>query len=365
VFRISATELKRITNLLGRFVPKRHTVPILDCVHVWWGGGYAEWTATDLDAWLTVVTDVGAGGEGAVCLPHRVLADIAGRVEGEIVFAQDGEVVILRAGRARFELQTMRADEYPEKPHTREDLATLPTGELANALRRVAPCASEDLSRPALTAVCWQAGAMVATDGTRLAVCEGAPDLGRTVLLPGRAAQHIAAMLPEEGKVLVSTGGDRGQLLLFSWTARGVGHRVVMRQIAAPYPDWRAVVPRGEPVVRATVGREKLAAALQRLAVLGRGEKVPKVRMEWTDECCAILRAESDAGRGQETVECEEQYGDRLTVLAAVPLVADGLRLAEADAVEIQGWGAQTVWEIRGAGREDWRYYWLPLRGGN
>lgn len=362
MFRIDAGELRRIMGLLGRFVPKRYSVPILSCAHIWWGGGFVEWTASDLDSWLTVVTPAEGEGEGAVCLPLRVLGDIAGRTEGAIEFSLDGAQTVLRAGNARFELEAMRAGDYPERPQPRTDLATVPAGVLASSLRRVAPCASEEMSRPALTAVCWDGSVMVATDGKRMAVREGVPDAGRRLMVPGRTAEQVASMLPGEGEVLLQAAGDA--LLFLSWHDGDSGYRVVARQIAAPYPDWSQVVPRSEPVVRATVKREKLMVALQRLAVLNRGEKVPKVRMEWTDECCVILRAESDAGRGQETVGCEEQNGDGLTVLAAVPIVLDGLRLAEADVVEMRGWGAEMIQEMREAGRDGWRYYWLPLRGG-
>jgi DNA polymerase III sliding clamp (beta) subunit (PCNA family) len=100
------------------------------------------------------------------------------------------------------------------------------------------------------------------------------------------------------------------------------------------------------------------------LAILGREEKLPTVAMQFADGA-VVLRASSDAGSGEEEVACKEMHGGGLTVRANVNLVLDGLRLAESEVVEMRGWGAEMIQEIREVGSEAWRYYWLPLRGGN
>ncbi len=362
MFRIAASELKRIMGLLGKFTASRVGVQILSCVHVWWSGNAVEMTATDLDSWLTVASllppDNVEDGGGEVCLPHKALANLAAAMDGEVELRQEQAQVVLLSGGARFALACYPGEQYPERPEKGEKLAEVPAAALRDALRRVASCCAPDMSRPVLAAVCWDGDTLVATDGTRLATAQ-VPEAGRNLLLPGRAMHGLAAMLPESGGVCISSAAGASQnMVRFLWSAGECLYAVTVRQIASQYPDWRHIIPASEPVVTATVERERMLAALRRMAALSQ-DGHPWVKLAFGDG--VTLSTSGSSGEGEEVVPAEVE--GELELRADIGLLSDGLKLASGDVVELRGWGAEMIQEVREAGSEAWRYYWLPLRG--
>lgn len=367
VFSMDADELSCVLKLLGRFVPRRQAIPVLSCVRVSWRDGEAEWTATDLDGWLAVHAPAATHGtEGVACLPYRVLAEIADGVEGNLEFRQAGQRVEVRAGRARYAVSPQPADQYPEQPARGEQLAELPVDVLGRVIRSVAPCCAEDPStRPVLAGVYWDRATMVATDGTRLAVHRNAPDIGTTLLLDGRSLRAMADMLPPEGVVAVSAGGGKGAgTVHFTWAEELRTYHLAARQVAGRYVDWWVVLSSQEPACTARVNRAAIERAVRRAAAFGRAagqpEAIPAVYLTYTQDGLQV-RAEGDAGSSEDLVECEVAGKTPLTMRADANMILDGLRMAQAESVDMLSWGEQAQQEIREAGSMDWQYIWLPL----
>lgn len=91
--------------------------------------------------------DVGADGTlPAVHVPGKLLADIAGRLTGDVAIAVDEATsrLDIRAGRDKFALRTMPSDDYPALPQPAKKTGTIPDLGLTDSLARVTP--SSDLA---------------------------------------------------------------------------------------------------------------------------------------------------------------------------------------------------------------------------
>src|ERR1700758_5370046 len=205
--RITCTkdELVQGLSLVARAVSSRTAIQILSGILLEASGDELRLGATHHER---------AGGEGAVVLPGRTLADIARLLpadEVEIEHRASESVVHLGSGSASYTLHTYNAEDFPRLP----DLAGTQTfaverEALLETIGRVARAASRDEARPVLTGVLVQfAGdklVMAATDSYRLAVKEttlasSPPEL--EAIVPSRALQELSRVAGDADEIAV------------------------------------------------------------------------------------------------------------------------------------------------------------------
>ena len=97
-------------------VERRHTLPILSNVLLEKKGDRLTLLATDIEIQITTSTDVGPGdGDGAVTVGARKLQEILRSLPdtSEISLVLEDKRLQVRAGKSRFSLQTLPADDFP------------------------------------------------------------------------------------------------------------------------------------------------------------------------------------------------------------------------------------------------------------
>ena len=97
-------------------VEKRHTLPILSNVLLEKKGNQLTLLATDVEIQITTSTDASSGdGDGAITVGARKLQDILRSLpdSSEVSLVLDDKKLQLRAGKSRFTLQTLPADDFP------------------------------------------------------------------------------------------------------------------------------------------------------------------------------------------------------------------------------------------------------------
>ena len=108
--------LKPLQAVSG-IVERRHTLPILSNVLVEQSGGKLSVTATDLEIQISAQSDVDVpeGDPHAITLPARKLQDLLRALPDDSVLNIDAQAskVIVKAGRSRFNLQSMRQPTTP------------------------------------------------------------------------------------------------------------------------------------------------------------------------------------------------------------------------------------------------------------
>ena len=118
--------------------------------------GGAEVAAFDYEtsARARIDADVGEGEPGTALAPGRLLAGIAARLPRQPTeLASDGPALTLTAGRTRYTLRLLPADDYPALPELSAPAGQADAGEFADAVRQVVVAASRDDTLPALCAI--------------------------------------------------------------------------------------------------------------------------------------------------------------------------------------------------------------------
>ena len=104
--------LQHVTGIVER----RHTLPILSNVLIQAHGGVVDFVATDLEVQITAKATLdGDTAEGAVTVAARKLYDILRSLPDDAEVALDAKEnrMVVRAGKSRFNLQTLAAADFP------------------------------------------------------------------------------------------------------------------------------------------------------------------------------------------------------------------------------------------------------------
>ena len=115
-FSISREQFLQPLQLVSGAVERRHTLPILSNILIKVSEDALWLTGTDLEVELISSAKLdGDFTEGEITVPAKKLFDIIrGISEGtDIHFSLDGNKALIRAGRGRYTLSTLSANDYP------------------------------------------------------------------------------------------------------------------------------------------------------------------------------------------------------------------------------------------------------------
>ncbi|MEW6547283.1 MAG: DNA polymerase III subunit beta [Bacillota bacterium] len=358
-------ELAAALSLAGHAVPARTTVPTLSSVLLQaTEDGTMYVTATDLDMAIRVSLAAIVEEPGDAVLPYRYFCDIIRHItEPELHLQVDATsfAATLQSGRGRYEINGYDPASYPVLPSVPTGQGVrVPDDQLRLWSRQTVFAAAQDMSRPALTGVLWEAGndalRLVATDGTRLAYREAdAIPLGQersSMVVPARAMQQLLRMPSGEREVTVRVGPSH---VWFEWRSAFL----VCRLLASPYPDYRQVMPR-EYMCRVRMDRAAFRGACQRAALMSR-DGFPVVRLQIGEGRVLVAASSPAVGRAEEEVEAEIE-GKPLEIVFNANLLLDGVEALEGQDLLFAASGPQAVCMLRDADAARYSYYVLPLR---
>src|SRR5262245_51350961 len=163
--------LQQVTGIVER----RHTLPILSNVLITASGSGVEFLATDLEVQITARADL-EGSEGSVTAGARKLHDILRALpeDAEVSLEAKENRMTVKAGKSRFNLQTLAAADFPRMVEARDASKSLqlPQKALKDALRLVQFAMAVQDIRYYLNGVLFSVEKdtlrVVATDGHRL-----------------------------------------------------------------------------------------------------------------------------------------------------------------------------------------------------
>ena len=223
--------LARGLGVVGRAVASRSTLPITQNVLLRTDQGMLMLSATNLE--IAITTWIGAmiEEEGAITVPHRLLADWVNtrpsdridldlRGPGDEGETGGGNVLHLSCGRAVTHINGAAAVDFPPVPQVDAGMATdIDPSVLRSGIGLVAFSAATDESRPVLTGVevkLQEADLiMAAADGFRLAVYKGQlpqpVEQEIKVIVPARTMSEIQRLASEQ------SGAGEGDPVAGAW----------------------------------------------------------------------------------------------------------------------------------------------------
>lgn len=334
------TVLENALGQVSRAISSRTPLPILGHILMEARGDELRLTATDLNVGVQTSIPVRVHEEGATTCSARLLADIVGRLPAgptTLQTVREGSLK-LNCGRARFEVATLPAEEYPSLPVPEgASSLRLPRKVLKAMVGRVGIAAAEvDESRPVMTGILTLMDSsritLVATDGRRLArmSCELDQVSGgeARVVIPARAMHEMVKIFGE--------GEDEVEVLFAESQAffRVPGIQFHCRILEGTFPDFNRVIPKGFQR-SARMGREALASAIRRMIIVAQEKDSPHlVRMEFDPDRLVLSANTPDLGSAREEIPALLE-GEPLVIAFNGKFVLDCLMVLDSEEVQL------------------------------
>ena len=294
----------------ARTLPSRPTVPVLAGLRLDVGEDAATFSSFDYEVSGRVSVPAEVSEPGTVLVSGRLLADIARSLPARPVdVVYDGAKVIITCGSARFTLQTLPVEEYPELPALPETSGTVDASLLAEAVAQVAVAAGRDDMLPTLTGIRIEIEGerltLAATDRYRLAVREldwspQHPDVSAIALVPARTLSDAAKTLAAVDEVTIALAGTEQDSLI---GLAGGQRRTTSRLIDGEWvPNYRRLFPDQA----GTVVRVEMAALIEsakRVALVA--ERNTPIRLSFAPGEVVLEAGSGEDAQASESVPAE------------------------------------------------------------
>jgi DNA polymerase-3 subunit beta len=352
--------LAQVVNVVER----RQTLPVLANLLARVDGDLLSLTGTDLEVEMVARTKVEDAESGETTIPARKLFEIVRALPdgSRVTISQSGDKVTVQAGRSRFTLASLPANDFPALDEV-DATERVKVGEasLKELIERTAFAMAQQDVRYYLNGLLFdlrdKALRCVATDGHRLALCEAVLEetvqTKRQIIVPRKGVLELQRLLE---------GGDRELEL-----EMGRSHIRVKRDdvtftsklIDGRFPDYEAVIPIGADR-EVKIDREALRASLQRAAILS-NEKYRGVRIEVSPGQIKINAHNPEQEEAQEEVEADTKV-DSLVIGFNVNYLLDALSALREEEVILQLRDANSSALVRESSSDKCRHVVMPLR---
>lgn len=358
------TLLKPLQSVSG-IVERRHTLPILSNVLLETEDSELKLLATDLE--IQVATKAGLSKRAnsqAITVSARKLQDILRSLPDatSVSLETQESKLVLRAGKSRFNLQTLPAEDFPKLAEGSGEATTVSVSqkELKRMLQLVQyAMAQQDIRyylNGLLILVDGDKLTLVATDGHRLAYISTAFD-GKhpriEAILPRKAVLELVKLLGDSD--------DDVELQIQQNQVRSHFGDVdlLSKVVDGKFPDFTRVIP-SNPPSRFGISRTDLQQALQRASILS-NEKFRGVRWVLTKNLLRIVCTNAEQEEAEEELEVE-YAGEPLDIGFNVTYLLDVLNNLSTDQVECALGDSNSSMLMTVPGDKNFKYVVMPMR---
>jgi len=353
----------RPLQVVSGIVERRQTLPILANVLLRREGDRLSFTATDLEIQIQTSAEFEAGKEsGATTVSARKLVEILRALpDVEVQLAYANRKLSIQAGRSKFHLQTLPAEEYPTVAQAPAAVDfTIPASSLKYLLSMVHyAMAAQDIRyylNGMLLVIEGTRVRGVATDGHRLALCEfeRADTVGSIeVIVPRKTVQELGRLLPDgDEPVRIQVAPNQVRF--------GFGSiELVSKLVEGKFPDYAKVVPANNPKTF-LIDRNELMQALSRAAILTT-DKFKGVRWVLANGALKVSSTNTDQEEALEEIEIEYE-GESLDIGFNVTYLLDVLTNLKAEKIRISLGDALGSALITLPESDRFKYVVMPMR---
>lgn len=355
--------LKPLQAVSG-IVERRQTLPILANVLLEQKDGRLYVTATDLEMQITSHSELSGKQDQAVTVGARKLQDLLRALPDDAMITVETSAsrMSVRAGRSRFNLQTLPAGDYPRISVGQEKQQTikLPQKDFRGLLKLAEFAMAQQDIRYYLNGMLLvvDKGSLqtVATDGHRLSYA--------SLAIPGDYARE-EVILPrktvlELGKLLEDSDSEVSiELLANQVRFRFATVELVSKVVDGKFPDYNRVIPTGHSK-RIELSRTELLHALQRAAILS-NEKFRGVRIVLGGDQLKIICTNSEQEEAEEELEVAYK-GEALDIGFNITYLLDVLQNLGSERVVLAFGDANSSALVTIPERGDYKYVVMPMR---
>ncbi len=357
--------LETLQSVTG-IVERRHTLPILANVLLRKNGPQIEFTTSDLEIQVRTRAELG-GDDGSfnTTVGARKLIDILRALPSDqvVTLSSAQNKLTLQAGKSRFTLQTLPAEDFPLVNEAVDFGPTfsVPQKTLKDLINQVHFSMAVHDIRYYLNGILFIAEGktltLVATDGHRLALAQSqlAEDVPnkQEVILPRKTVLELQRLLADEDTAIEMRFAGNQARFTFS------GMEFVTKLVEGKFPDYNRVIPKNHRN-SVVLGRAPLLASLQRAAILT-SEKFKGVRVNLEP---GVLRiASSNAEQEEAKEELEVDYnGDAIDIGFNVTYLIDMLANVSQEMVKIELQDSSASALLSVPDRPGFKYVVMPMR---
>lgn len=302
-----------------------------------------EFTATDLE--LSMWTKIGATVEepGRLTVSAKKLLEIVRELPHELVQLHEaaGNRLIIAAGRSRFELATIPADDFPFVNFFSEiPLAGCDHELFRKCLAKTQygiPLDDDPFSMPGIFSHFREPDAIrfVSSDGHRLALYEVSSEsfqglnVNGGIIIPRKGAQEILKVLEKEDKAeQVLLGLHENALIL-----KTPDTLVSVQLLEGEFPEYQLIIPDERPSFF-TVAGDLLYAALKRVGVLT-DQRWRHVRFHITENNLELESGNPELGQATDNIDIVYS-GEPFSIAFNLRYVLDALQALESAEVRFE-----------------------------
>lgn len=352
-------------SAVSGIIERRHTLPILSNVLIDGSAGALSFLATDIEIQIQARSSAKPESDArAVTVGARKLVDILRALpEGaEVTLQQQDKRLLVKAGKSRFTLQTLPAEDFPRLAKPEGEAAKFAISQ--KAFRRVLSLVQYSMAQQdiryylngLLMVVEDKQLKLVATDGHRLAYTslKLPADLPRQeVIVPRKTVLELSKLLGDvDDEVKVELSASQAS---FSFGTI----ELISKLVDGKFPDYTRVIPTGHKN-KLQIEREPLRQALLRAAILS-NEKFRGVRWVLSDGSLKIVSSNAEQEEAHEELEVKYS-GDSLDIGFNVNYLLDVLNNVGGSAVDCAFGDSSSSALLSYASEKDFKYVVMPMR---
>lgn len=300
--------LKPLNSVTG-IVERRHTLPILSNLLLIIKAQEMQLSATDLEMQISLKIQTDIEGELRTTISAKKLVDICRSLPEatQIEMVHQDNRIILKAGKSRFNLQTLPAADYPlmQKASGQNNAFSLPQSELKRLLKQVEFSMAQQDIRYYLNGLLMEVNGnvlhVVGTDGHRLSYTSThlTTEFEKTeVILPRKTVIELTKLLNEQSDKPVMVELLNGQV---SFEFEDI--QLISKVIDGKFPDYNRVIPNNHQN-HFMVDRLQILSALQRASILS-NEKYRSIRMVISNGLLKLISTNTEQEEAEEELEID------------------------------------------------------------
>lgn len=357
------TLLKPLTDVTG-IVERRHTLPILSNLLLEAKNNNVQLTATDLEMQISLNFESKFNGELSTTISAKKLLDICRSLPEAVdidMVSSDSRITV-KAGKSRFNLQTLPASDYPVMTKVASGGISIKINqqELKKLLKQVEFSMAQQDIRYYLNGLLLEVNEnnlnLVGTDGHRLSFTSTKLDQSydkTDVILPRKTVVELIKLLddsPDEVVIEISAGQVN-----FAFNEV----RLISKVIDGKFPDYHRVIPTGHQNTF-SVNRMAILTAMQRASILS-NEKYRGIRMVLSDGNLKLISTNTEQEEAEEELEIDYKK-DALDIGFNVTYLIDVLNNTQQENVNFSFADANSSCLITVPNDDNYKYVVMPMR---
>ncbi|HEY8117938.1 MAG TPA: DNA polymerase III subunit beta [Methylophilaceae bacterium] len=358
------TLLKPLSSV-SSIVERRHTLPILSNILLEAKQEKITLTATDLEMQISLSVQSAVGGELSTTISAKKLLDICRSLpeNADITMATQESRIQVKAGKSRFNLQTLPAADYPLMTKATGAVAAvikIGQGELKRLFKQVEFAMAQQDIRYYLNGLLFEVTAnrlnVVGTDGHRLSFTSTQLSQNyekQELILPRKTVIELIKLLDdseEEVTIEIATGQ-------VNFTFGDI--RLISKVIDGKFPDYTRVIPIGHQN-SFTVDRMTILLSMQRASILS-NEKYRGIRMVLGKDNLRLISTNSEQEEAEEELEITYP-GDSLDIGFNVTYMIDVLNNVSNEKIIFSFADANSSCLVTVPDDDNYKYVVMPMR---